>query len=413
MGDAKWYTQTTTGQIPPNRRKFCAGSTWAIDQSSYNIYLYGGFGFGENTTGFDDVYILTLPTFEWIKWYPEAPGASAPHGLLSCNVIDNAQMIVMGGNFTNSTNCDVPAVGAQHNLNLGQVNPDNSKWYHFLPNLTSYSVPSDIISITGGSSSGGANNLSPASGWSDTALSVYFNRKAQFAARTPTRYIPTPTTTVTPTDTAAPKPATKIGSIVGGVVGGVAGLIIIVVAIFLCLRRRKASTAKQAASHPAPTNNVNEMMAESRHNSGAAIVANSPHSHPSSPYGTPPPVQPPYSHFVPYHHPAHTPQQYYPMHMQQPQQPGYGFQHYPPVSGSGPEGMGMAMHPHYGYSPPPEIMRSSPPITYEMPTARTPGIQHSVIDRQSASNRSGTWDSMSGSDQERSRFNSHSPTNRS
>lgn len=34
---SKWYTQEATGQIPPMRRRFCAGATWAPDQSSYNM----------------------------------------------------------------------------------------------------------------------------------------------------------------------------------------------------------------------------------------------------------------------------------------------------------------------------------------------------------------------------------------
>jgi hypothetical protein len=28
-------------------------------------------------TSFDDVWILTMPAFEWIKWYPDTPGAQA------------------------------------------------------------------------------------------------------------------------------------------------------------------------------------------------------------------------------------------------------------------------------------------------------------------------------------------------
>jgi hypothetical protein len=34
---SKWYTQTATGDIPPNRRRFCADSAWSDDQSSYNM----------------------------------------------------------------------------------------------------------------------------------------------------------------------------------------------------------------------------------------------------------------------------------------------------------------------------------------------------------------------------------------
>jgi hypothetical protein len=77
-----------------------------VIQSSYNIYLYGGAGFGPNATSFDDVYILTIPSFTWIKWYPTSPGTGSPHNSLTCNVIDNAQMLVIGGTFPDSDACD-------------------------------------------------------------------------------------------------------------------------------------------------------------------------------------------------------------------------------------------------------------------------------------------------------------------
>ena len=91
-----------------------------------------------------------MPAFEWIKWYPDEPGPGAPHGLLTCNIIDNSQMIVMGGNFTNTTDCDVPDKQGQHNLNLGQLNSNDAKWYSYRPNVTEYFVPPAILKITGG-----------------------------------------------------------------------------------------------------------------------------------------------------------------------------------------------------------------------------------------------------------------------
>lgn len=33
----KWYTQTASGDIPAARKRFCAGTAWAADQSSYNM----------------------------------------------------------------------------------------------------------------------------------------------------------------------------------------------------------------------------------------------------------------------------------------------------------------------------------------------------------------------------------------
>lgn len=32
-----WETQMATGEIPVNRRQFCAGAAWAPDRSSYNM----------------------------------------------------------------------------------------------------------------------------------------------------------------------------------------------------------------------------------------------------------------------------------------------------------------------------------------------------------------------------------------
>jgi hypothetical protein len=39
IANEKWYTQTATGTVPEMRRRFCAGATWASDQSSYNMLV--------------------------------------------------------------------------------------------------------------------------------------------------------------------------------------------------------------------------------------------------------------------------------------------------------------------------------------------------------------------------------------
>jgi hypothetical protein len=38
LASSKWYIQNATGDVPEMRRRFCAGATWAVDQSSYNMY---------------------------------------------------------------------------------------------------------------------------------------------------------------------------------------------------------------------------------------------------------------------------------------------------------------------------------------------------------------------------------------
>jgi hypothetical protein len=37
MASSRWYKQTASGDIPGMRARFCAGVTWAEDQSSYNV----------------------------------------------------------------------------------------------------------------------------------------------------------------------------------------------------------------------------------------------------------------------------------------------------------------------------------------------------------------------------------------
>ncbi|KAL6411742.1 hypothetical protein AUP68_04116 [Ilyonectria robusta] len=41
-----------------------------IRDASNGIYLYGGAGQAEGNAGFDDIYVLTIPTFTWIRIYP-------------------------------------------------------------------------------------------------------------------------------------------------------------------------------------------------------------------------------------------------------------------------------------------------------------------------------------------------------
>ncbi|TKA45690.1 hypothetical protein B0A49_12057, partial [Cryomyces minteri] len=253
LASSKWYTQTASGDIPEMRRKFCAGATWAEDRSSYNIYLYGGFGMPPNTTGFDDVYILTIPSFTWIKWYPTKPGPGRPHSDLSCNIIDGSQMLIIGGSFAADQDCDAPTVWGTHNLNLGESGPLKAMWETFWPNITKYLVPPEIVAQVGGGATGGATVKSPAQNWNNRDLAVYFTRQASVATRTPTRAIPTSTASATghSTSTAngSPEPS-HTGTIAGGVVGGTVFLVLLLVSIVFCLRRRRNKEQRPEVTSP-------------------------------------------------------------------------------------------------------------------------------------------------------------------
>ncbi|RDL37967.1 uncharacterized protein BP5553_05400 [Venustampulla echinocandica] len=239
---SKWYTQTATGNIPPNRRRFCADAAWAPDRSSYNIYLYGGLGFGADSAGFDDMWILSLPSFTWINYYSAPTGTGYPHHSLSCNVVNNGQMLVIGGTFPLSSDCDSPGTWGVHNADLGKVS--GSAWNVYMPNITTYQVPPEVISVVGGSSMGGAALKKPATGFQNAELDVYFAQHANVANRTPTRAVSDPSGNSTTSGSSIRLP----GSAIAGIsVGGAIFLGSIIIGGCYFFRRRRNQ------KHPPPS----------------------------------------------------------------------------------------------------------------------------------------------------------------
>ena len=206
-----------------------------------------------NTAGFDDVYILTIPSFQWIKLWPDANDSAATgqqygHHSLTCNVISNAQMLIMGGTFPlASDHCDAPDQFGTHNLDLGEQNAEKAPWKLFVSNLTTYAVPDPIINIVGGSAGGGATKTVPADGFSSNPdLKVLMTRRASIANRTPTRAIPGPTSNA---EGDAGHPVST-GAIAGIAVGGAAVLAAAVLGCCWFVRRHRRRRAGTAATPP-------------------------------------------------------------------------------------------------------------------------------------------------------------------
>ncbi|KAB8213063.1 hypothetical protein BDV33DRAFT_210572, partial [Aspergillus novoparasiticus] len=67
----RWYRQNTTGEAPRRPQALsCAVVASAPDGSSHNIYVYGGYdGTDPEQAPYDDVYILSIPSFTWFKAY--------------------------------------------------------------------------------------------------------------------------------------------------------------------------------------------------------------------------------------------------------------------------------------------------------------------------------------------------------
>lgn len=97
-----WYQQKATGNIPSGRTDFCLVAAPAQDNSSTSIYLYGGRG---GASLFDDIYVLSIPSFTWIKVFV---GQDARWSV-TCHFVAPKQMITVGGGGKSSDitkNCD-------------------------------------------------------------------------------------------------------------------------------------------------------------------------------------------------------------------------------------------------------------------------------------------------------------------
>ncbi|GKT48028.1 Kelch repeat-containing protein [Colletotrichum spaethianum] len=246
---SKWYTQKATGQIPEMRRRFCAGVTWAADQSSYNIYMYGGATVpGVLGGGYDDLYVLSIPTFTWVKMYPLGRNGTGdyPHHSLTCNIIPGrGQMIISGGNFPLTQDCDSPGQWGTHNADLGKQNPNKSLWDLYKPNKTTYAVPDEVLAVVGGNGNGGATKTTPANGFDYTDVALLITLKADVAVRTPTRAV---------NGFSPPAPSTSLstGAIVGIAVGAAVLVIALAVGCFL-VRKRRQRVLQNRTSPPGPS----------------------------------------------------------------------------------------------------------------------------------------------------------------
>ncbi|KAJ3528892.1 hypothetical protein NM208_g10000 [Fusarium decemcellulare] len=255
--DAKgnsWSTQTTTGEIPQNRRQFCVDVAWAPDKSSFNIYLWGGLSVQPpvvNATSFNDIYILTLPSFIWVKAYPDHHGnATLPpeydHYSASCNMVKHmSQLFVIGGTYTDTDACDLAYdAWSMHNFWTGTNNNDGDNetyWAIYDPDITENVVPIDVYNVTGGNKNGGAKLAAPKDGFDDgnKPLQDLLGRRPSIAERSPTRSIPSTTGTSppSPSPTGDSGSGLSTGAIVGIAIGGAVGLALILL-VWFCIGRR-------------------------------------------------------------------------------------------------------------------------------------------------------------------------------
>ncbi|KAJ5975630.1 hypothetical protein N7481_009337 [Penicillium waksmanii] len=202
--DGNWYSQNTTGDIPAPRTDFCLVTVSAPDNSSHSIYLYGGKG---EEAVYDQTYVLSIPSFIWIKLME---GAS-PRYAHSCHVVGKSQMLTVGGaryeNITHGCDWEYRSVAI---LNL-----KNSQWGNvFDYNAGEYELPAKIVHVIGGS---------------NEEVETYFNNPSALSP--------------------APKPHLTGPKIIGIAIGSIAGAVMLLgggAYYYFYNRRRRKQIAKDS-----------------------------------------------------------------------------------------------------------------------------------------------------------------------
>lgn len=245
IASSTWYRQSAVaaspGDSPPPRVEPCVTVQPAPDSSSFNVYMFGGSAADFEYAALNDVWILSLPSFKWIKVTNTAddnnqiPETRTSH---SCHIIGNRQMAVIGGgrNIAAHKQCT--------NSTLFIFDTSTLSWRaNFNPDEEAYVVPKAITDVIGGDEGGNADpEKNKPSSWTDAAIPLLFGLEVS-----PTTTENSPATNSTSSTTSEPASTsetsagspTPAGAIAGGVVGGIIGLAVLGAIGVLFIRRRR------------------------------------------------------------------------------------------------------------------------------------------------------------------------------
>ncbi|KAK6613475.1 Kelch repeat-containing protein-like protein 5 [Botrytis cinerea] len=210
--------------------------------SCYNIYLYGGQDGG--SVSYDDVFVLSLPSFTWIQVYESVPGS--PRFGHTCHLVGNRQMLTVGGAQKKySSYCDWESSGvAIYDMYALSW---KSTFYH---DANKYIVPENITDIIGGNSSGFAQLNRPSKDFTNANVASLFS-KALLTTNTNTSSTTNTTGSTTANSSATTSAASNnvshgasTGVIAGATIGVVVAVLIISSLVWVWRRSSAAGRIK-------------------------------------------------------------------------------------------------------------------------------------------------------------------------
>ncbi|KEF63669.1 uncharacterized protein A1O9_01647 [Exophiala aquamarina CBS 119918] len=236
IASGTWYSQKTTGDIPPPRSEFCIVGAASSDGSSFEMFVYGG---STNSTydlahpgedGYLSVYALSFPGFQWFKTTSKTTKRRACH---TCSVVGKRQFISIGGRQPSSRQ----AFGQEPDpwvSGIGIFDMTEFAWADtYTADAAAYESPEVVKDYYA------ASYKEPE--WSDNSLAAAFaftpppSSTTTGGSSSPTGSNSAPTSGSTESESKR----SNTGPIAGGVVGGVAGLAVIVGLGYWLGRRRR------------------------------------------------------------------------------------------------------------------------------------------------------------------------------
>ncbi|CAI7635265.1 unnamed protein product [Penicillium pancosmium] len=238
IASGMWYKQQSTGDIPSWRMAGCSVVVPALDRSSFSIYIFGGM---DNTISGSDgnVYVLSIPSFRWIKVYSN----STPRIKHKCELLGKHTMLIIGGNIPTNKggefypmpgNCDATSGTFANGMGIFDLQTHAWRSDYDAEDTEGYKVSSVITSVIGGNQNGSATELEPAHGFNNTNLSTMFKTARKSV---------NDSVSANDAPTSEGKSSTSSSSLSGGAIAGIVVAVVASVAIFttwiVFLRKRK------------------------------------------------------------------------------------------------------------------------------------------------------------------------------
>ncbi|KAL8946020.1 MAG: hypothetical protein Q9222_007527 [Ikaeria aurantiellina] len=255
LANQQWYLQQASGDVPSWRRSGCTVLVSAEDQTSHSIYVYGGWGQTNVRENDGNVYVLSIPSFTWIRVTNDTDQRSRHQ----CHLMGSNHMVVVGGKQpadvrqdpSGIKGCDATPKFAQ-GLGIFSLN-DHSWTTNYNPGAESspYLVHPTISSVIGGNATGGATKRSPDKGFSSDALRSLLS-VSDLNANATTKSSPTSRASITgspPSKKPKEHQPLSRAAIAGTLVSVVGSTSLIIMIVFYLLYRRRRHRRRQVSGN--------------------------------------------------------------------------------------------------------------------------------------------------------------------